>query len=117
MINRKKDSAMPIYNKLVRDKIPAVIERSGKALQTRILSDDEYKQELQMKLLEEFGEYIIAPNDQNAIEELADILEVIHAFTAIHGSSMEELEQVRIKKLTDRGGFKDKIFLIEVADA
>jgi len=108
---------MPIYNKLVRDKIPKAIERSGKAFQTRILSDNEYKQVLQKKLQEELEEYISAPNDQNAIEELADILELIHAITATHGSSMEELEQVRIKKLTDRGGFKDKVFLIEVADA
>jgi predicted house-cleaning noncanonical NTP pyrophosphatase (MazG superfamily) len=108
---------VPTYNKLVRDKIPEVIERSGKAFHTRILSDDEYKQELQKKLQEELEEYLNAPNDQNSIEELADILELIHAITAIHGSSIEELEQVRIKKLTDRGGFKDKIFLIEVADA
>jgi predicted house-cleaning noncanonical NTP pyrophosphatase (MazG superfamily) len=108
---------MPIYNKLVRDKIPEVITRNGKAFETRILSNDEYKQELQKKLQEELEEYLSAPDDQNSIEELADILELIHAITAIHGSSMDQLEQVRLKKLTDRGGFKDKIFLIEVADA
>ena len=108
---------MPIYNKLVRDKIPAVIERTGKSLTMRILTDDEYKQELQTKLHEELEEYLCAPNDQHAIEELADMLELIHAITAIHGSSMEELEQVRLKKLSDRGGFKDKVFLIEVTDA
>jgi predicted house-cleaning noncanonical NTP pyrophosphatase (MazG superfamily) len=108
---------LPLYNKLVRDKIPEVIERSEKAFQTRILSDDEYKQELQKKLQEELEEYLSAPDDKNSIEEIADILELIHAITAIHGSSIEELEQVRLKKLTDRGGFKDKIFLIEVADA
>jgi predicted house-cleaning noncanonical NTP pyrophosphatase (MazG superfamily) len=108
---------MPIYNKLVRDKIPEVIKRSGKEFQTRILSDDEYKQELRKKLQEELEEYQLAPDDQSAIEELADMLELIHSITAIHGSNIEELEQVRIKKLTERGGFKDKVFLIEVADA
>ena len=108
---------MPIYNKLVRDKIPEVIERSGKVSNTRILSDDGYKQELKKKLQEELEEYLTASDDQSAIEELADMLELIHAITAIHGSTMEQLEKVRTKKLTDRGGFKDKIFLIEVADA
>jgi predicted house-cleaning noncanonical NTP pyrophosphatase (MazG superfamily) len=108
---------MPTYNKLVRDKIPTVIECSGKVFHTRILSDDEYKQELQKKLQEELEEYLTAPDNQSALEELADMLELIHAITAIHGSSIEELEQVRLKKLTARGGFKDKIFLIEVADA
>jgi predicted house-cleaning noncanonical NTP pyrophosphatase (MazG superfamily) len=108
---------MPIYNKLVRDKIPEVIERNGKAFNTRILSEDEYKQELQKKLQEELEEYMSAPDDHSAIEELADMLELIHAITATHGSSIQELEHVRRKKLADRGGFKDKIFLIEVADA
>jgi predicted house-cleaning noncanonical NTP pyrophosphatase (MazG superfamily) len=113
----KEGIPLPIYNKLVRDKIPAVIERTGKAFQTRILSDNEYKQELQKKLREELEEYLTAADDKGAVEELSDMLELIHAITAIHDSSMEELEQVRIKKLTDRGGFKDKVFLIDVADA
>jgi predicted house-cleaning noncanonical NTP pyrophosphatase (MazG superfamily) len=113
----KEGILLPIYNKLVRDKIPAVIERTGKAFQTRILSDNEYKQELQKKLREELEEYLTAADDKGAVEELSDMLELIHAITAIHDSSMEELEQVRIKKLTDRGGFKDKVFLIDVTDA
>ncbi|MDB5055807.1 MAG: phosphoribosyl-ATP pyrophosphohydrolase [Bacilli bacterium] len=114
---KKEGIALPTYNKLVRDKIPEVIERSGKAYHTRILSDDEYKQELQKKLHEELEEYMNASDDQSAIEELADILELIHAITAIHNSSIQELEQVRLKKAADRGGFKDKVFLINVADA
>jgi predicted house-cleaning noncanonical NTP pyrophosphatase (MazG superfamily) len=108
---------MPLYNKLVRDKIPAIIEGTGKSFNTRILSEEEYIQELQNKLQEELEEYLNAPDHPNAIEELADMLEIIHALTAIHNLSIEELEQVRVKKAADRGGFKDKIFLIEVADA
>jgi predicted house-cleaning noncanonical NTP pyrophosphatase (MazG superfamily) len=108
---------MPVYNKLVRDKIPEVIERSGKTFSTRVLSDEEYIQELQNKLQEELEEYLNAPNDTNSIEELADLLELIHALTVIHNSSVEELEQVRVKKAADRGGFKDRVFLMDVADA
>lgn len=108
---------MPTYYKLVRDRIPEIIEGNGKTSKVRILLDDEYKQELQKKLQEELEEYLTASNEKDSIEELADMLELIHAITAIHGSTMEELEQVRLRKLADRGGFKDKIFLIEVADA
>ena len=108
---------MPTYNKLVRDQIPGVIERSGKAFTTRILSEAEYKLELQKKLKEEIDEYMNASSDQSAIEELADLLELIHTITVTHGSSFEELEQVRIQKALARGGFKDKVFLIDVADA
>jgi predicted house-cleaning noncanonical NTP pyrophosphatase (MazG superfamily) len=108
---------MPIYNKLVRDRIPEVISKSGKQSVTRILSDVEYKLELQKKLDEEILEYIDAVDDNSAIEELADLLELIHAATVLHGSDVQELEWVRQKKAEERGGFKDKIFLVEVTDA
>jgi predicted house-cleaning noncanonical NTP pyrophosphatase (MazG superfamily) len=108
---------MPIYNKLVRDRIPEVISKSGKQSVTRILSDDEYKLELQKKLGEEIQEYIEAVDDNSAIEELADLLELIHAAGELHGSSVQELERVRINKAEQRGGFKEKIFLVEVTDA
>ncbi len=108
---------MPIYNKLVRDRIPEVISKTGKQYVTRILNDDEYKLELKKKLGEEIQEYIEAADDTSAIEELADLLELIHAATELHGSSIEQLEQIRLKKAQDRGGFKERIFLIEVTDA
>jgi predicted house-cleaning noncanonical NTP pyrophosphatase (MazG superfamily) len=108
---------MPIYNKLVRDRIPEVISKSGKHSVTRILSNDEYKLELQKKLGEEIQEYIEAADDNSAIEELADLLELIHAALELHGSNVQELEQVRREKAEQRGGFKEKIFLVEVTDA
>ena len=45
-----------IYNKLVRDKIPEIIEASGKTCETEILSDKEYLQMLDKKLDEELAE-------------------------------------------------------------
>lgn len=42
---------MPVYNKLVRDKIPQIIEQTGKTFTTRILEDDEYRKELRKKHL------------------------------------------------------------------
>ena len=46
-----------IYNKLIRDKIPEIIEASGKTCETEILSDEEYLQMLDKKLDEELAEY------------------------------------------------------------
>jgi predicted house-cleaning noncanonical NTP pyrophosphatase (MazG superfamily) len=43
-------------------------------------------------------------------------LEVIHALSEAHGVSFEELEHVRKTKAKERGGFVEKIFLIEVDD-
>jgi predicted house-cleaning noncanonical NTP pyrophosphatase (MazG superfamily) len=103
---------MPTYNKLVRDRIPEIIEKEGKAYKTVILNDDQFRLELQKKLKEEMGEYMNAQNDQEAVEELADTLEVIHALAETHGVSIDELERVRHTKANERGGFQEKIFLI-----
>ncbi len=107
---------MPTYNKLVRDLIPNVITKTGKNFSTRILPEDEYIVELKKKLTEELQEYNEAKTDEEAVEELADILELLHAAVKIHGSSVEELEEVRKAKAKKRGGFEQRIFLIEVED-
>ena len=108
---------MPIYNKLVRDKIPQVIEATGKAYRTRILSADEYRIELQTKLREEAEEYFMAKDSQEALEEMADMLEVIRALAVAHGQSWEQLEAIRVKKAEARGGFEERVYLIDVDEA
>ena len=45
------------YNKLVRDKIPEIIEKSGNTCEIEILSNDEYLKMLDMKIEEELQEY------------------------------------------------------------
>ena len=98
---------MKVYNKLVRDKIPEIIEADGKTCKTRILSDEEYITSLEAKLNEEVEEY---QADKN-LEEMADILEVLQAICIARGYSLEELEALRIKKSDERGGFAEKLFL------
>ena len=107
---------MPIHNKLVRDLIPEIIESTGKKFSIKILTNEEYIRELKNKSREELEEYLNAENDKDAIEELADLLEIIHALAECHGASFKEVEEVRQKKAEKRGGFKEKIFLIEVED-
>ena len=97
-----------VYGKLVRDKIPAIIESKGKRANIRILSDDEYTAELARKLDEEVSEF---HKDRN-LEELADILEVVYALTENIGCSKEELFAANEKKRAERGGFKERIYLI-----
>ncbi len=100
------------YNKLVRDRIPELIEASGSHCKTEILSDEAYLKMLDAKLDEELAEY---HNDQN-IEELADLLEVIFAAAIARGHTLEELEAVRADKAEKRGGFEKKILLIETME-
>ena len=104
---------MPKYNKLVRDRIPEIIENSGKTAHTHLLSDEEYIAELDHKLGEEYAEY---QADKN-IEELADMLEVICAIAKARGVSVDELESIRRTKAEKNGAFEKKVFLEEVEDA
>lgn len=97
------------YNKLVRDRIPEIIVKSGNKCVTKILSDEEYIEMLDKKLDEELAEY---HRDKN-IEELADLLEVVYACAQARGFSLEELENVRTDKADKRGAFKGKILLKE----
>lgn len=98
---------MKTYNKLVRDKIPEIIESNGEVPKTRILSDEEYLIELNKKLQEEMQEYLASYD----IEELADLEEVLLAILDAKNLSHEEFENIRTRKVEKRGAFKNKIFL------
>jgi predicted house-cleaning noncanonical NTP pyrophosphatase (MazG superfamily) len=107
---------MPTYNKLVRDKIPQIIESKGKKFSIKVLNDEDYIKYLKEKAYEELDEYCAAETDGEAMEELADLLEVIRGLAVHHGSSIEEVEALRIDKADKRGGFEKKVFLIGVED-
>ena len=100
------------YNKLVRDYIPEIIQSAGKSCTTEVLSDEDYLSMLDAKLDEELAEY----HESGSIEELADLMEVIYAAACARGSSIEELEQVRIRKAEERGSLNRSILLKEVTE-
>ena len=100
------------YNKLVRDRIPEIIEGSGKSCVVELLDDDDYLRAIDAKLDEELAEY----HEEQNIEELADLLEVIRAAAVARGYTVEELERVRAEKAAKRGGFEKKLFLREVIE-
>lgn len=100
------------YHKLVRDRIPQIIEAQGQICVVKKLSDEEYLTMVDAKLDEELAEY---HQDQN-LEELADLLEVIYAAAAARGYTPDQLEQLRAEKAEKRGAFREKLLLLEVRD-
>lgn len=99
---------MKFYNKLVRDNIPEIMLKNGAKPVTKILSDEEYLNELNIKLQEELNEYLLDGN----IEELADLEEVLLAILKLKNISFEEFEKIRKEKVNKRGAFNKKIYLI-----
>ncbi len=98
------------YHKLVRDRIPEVIRKAGKEPVTDIIPRESMMQALGDKLQEEVQEYLEARN----VEEMADILEVLHGIAHHMGVSWDEIEAARICKYEERGGFEEGIRLLEV---
>lgn len=81
--------------------------KNGAKPVTKILSDEEYKLELNKKLLEEVNEYL----ESDDILELADIQEVLLALINTTNMTYEEFEKIRKEKVSKRGAFDNKIFL------
>ncbi|TCT15372.1 putative house-cleaning noncanonical NTP pyrophosphatase (MazG superfamily) [Natranaerovirga pectinivora] len=100
------------YNKLVRDDIPKVIENSSKQCFISVVKGEELNQLLNEKLREEVEEYI----ESEELEELADILEVIHGILHFKNIDIKELEEIRFKKAKERGGFREGVKLIKVIE-
>ena len=99
-----------IYDKLVRDKVPEIIEETGDTPITSILGESEYRRELYRKLQEECNEVFEATSREQLIE-LADVLEVLKAIANLEDKQMSDvIEKAQEKKLT-RGGFQKRIFL------
>ena len=110
-VNEKKHAGFSTttqhYGKLVRDNIPDIIKAEGRVAQTRIASEDEYKQALLRKLREETTEFSRNPS----VEELADVFEVVRCLATTHGIDMASLENARHTKELQRGSFSRRIIL------
>lgn len=95
------------HQKLVRDKIPKIIENAGKTAVCHQLSEEEYQIALDKKLLEEVQEY----QGDHLLEEMADVLEVLLAICNAQGYTVDDLFEKRRQKAEERGGFAERIFL------
>ena len=101
------------YNKLVRDRIPEIIQEVGRKCAVEILSEKDYQQALRQKLIEEAHEVAIATND-DLIQELADLYEVIDELIAVYHIEREAVVKVQKERRVERGGFNKRLRLLQV---
>ena len=99
-----------IYNKLVRDNIPKIINDQGKTPILKVLDDVEYKEELEKKLYEEYLE-VVESSYSTRIEELADMVEVISALAKLEDKTLKDVIAVADKKRKERGSFDKKVLV------
>lgn len=104
------------YYKLVRDRIPEILNNLGKTAVYREMEDEEYGRTLLYKLKEETDEVLRSSSEpENVMKEIGDVYEVLESIAEYYGLSEEAIKKVKEIKRTERGGFKKKIFL-ETAD-
>ncbi|MGI6727939.1 MAG: hypothetical protein ACOX4P_05205 [Anaerovoracaceae bacterium] len=100
------------YNKLIRDKIPELIEKSGRKYTSRVLNDQEYHEALIDKIIEEIGEYRETGNE----EEIADIYEALDCLVRFKNYEPMRIDYLKLIRRETTGSFNDRIFLIDVED-
>ncbi len=95
------------YNKLVRDRIPEILEKAGVVFTSRVLDDSHFEGALQVKLIEESHELL----RDGTVEELADVIEVVEGLKRL--PKFQNVEQVRLDKLREKGGFEKRFWISE----
>lgn len=100
------------YNKLVRDRIPRLIEESGRKQTSRILNEEEYFHALVDKVVEEIEEF----RTGGVEEEIADVYEALDCLVKLKGFEPMHIDYIRLIKREARGSFLDRVLLEEVVD-
>jgi predicted house-cleaning noncanonical NTP pyrophosphatase (MazG superfamily) len=100
------------YNKLVRDKIPQLIEESGRRYTSRILDEKEYFDALIDKVIEEIEEYRVSGLE----EEIADVYEALDCLVEFKEYEPMHLDYLQLIRKEARGSFKERVLLIDVED-
>lgn len=101
-----------MHNKLWRDHAIEKLEAQyDEIIHRKILSDEEYNQQLGLKLIEEAQEVITATNKDELISEIGDVYEVLDCIIALHKLSSDTIEQRRVDKRKDRGSYKQRKFV------
>lgn len=99
------------YHKLVRDRIPEIIEQDGRKCATETMSEDEYRQALREKLVEEAQEAAESTPD-GIVTELADLYEIIDALMATYDIDREAVLAEQSQRRITRGGFEKQLRLL-----
>lgn len=100
------------YNKLVRDRIPQVIEKAGGVAKFKKLTSKQFEKELLKKVGEEAGGLLGAKSKKELVSELADVVEVVEEIKRFKKITEPELKKVMEVNMEKKGGFKKKLFLV-----
>lgn len=96
--------------KLVRDKIPEILENSGKSCTIEVLDDQQMLEYLYVKFNEELYELFHCEE----LEGLADVMEVLFSIGKRYGYSEDDILNRRNEKKATHGSFNSNLLLKEI---
>lgn len=105
-----------LRGKLVRNKIPALIEDSGKKPVYMQADDSTFEGYLKEKVLEEAHELINATSKENMIEEIADLYAVLDEYMKFYDIRRVRVIAEQAYKRMKKGSFSDHIILKDVKE-
>lgn len=100
------------YNRLVRDRIPDIIESMGNIPVWQELDEGGFAVALLETLVRSSERFA----QTESLESLADVLESIDAWLELRGLTMEEVTRARAERRKRCGGYDRRRFLERVAD-
>ena len=114
LISFSYNNIMKIYNKLIRDRIPEIIEKDGNTADIIILSEESFKQAIKEKLIEEATEVCNAQDRDDILSELADLQEVMDTIKQMYNINTLEVNTIQAVKALQRGKFEKRLYLKSV---
>lgn len=115
-----KNKKIITYHKLVRNKVPEILENANKEAIYYIHEDNkDFDLELMKKIDEELNEFMIewGHNNKSGMKnELADLMEVVYALIKRNGFAIDEIQDYMVEKRLEKGGFSKRIFLVEAEE-
>jgi len=100
-----------VHSKLVRDRIPEIIQAAGQEYAVEVMTEPEFQRALRNKLVEEAQE-AAAADSESLIQELADLYEVLDTLMAAQHISRENVLREQEKRRIERGGFAEQLRLV-----
>lgn len=98
-------------NRLVRDRMPEILESQNIRYAIEEMKQAEYYQAL-WHLLNDKVQAAVKMVDDDLVKELADILEVIDAIANVHNIQCNQIQACQMQRRLDRGAFERRLKLL-----
>jgi predicted house-cleaning noncanonical NTP pyrophosphatase (MazG superfamily) len=121
MLNRKDDTAsfenrketkISYPQRLVRDRIPEIIESLGNMVIWERLDDEAYAKALLVTIVRSSEQFA----DTGSLEALADIMDCIDSWLDVQGLSMDEVNRARVERQKRCGNYDGRRLLVHVSE-